>query len=246
MSWCDKLASVPSVGFGLDWHFATADSALMALSPLLDGLVSDGKPNFNVNRNDSFSFSIGLQDGFTYGVEPSKISVGFQHTLKARPVSGGPPVMEMLSAPLPYTKLLSDSCDRLEQITLMMPKIRERSINRVGIVSNTAVDLDEAPPGIIKFIKYLNNPWGDNSVEGFSIQIVSIIKKEKEFTDRCTHILNKIDEKNSLVNLSFDWHRIYKSGLAINSKNIQNLLEGAQLDGLKYFEDLAEGALFDE
>jgi len=35
MSWCDKLASVPAAGFRLTPHFASSDSILDGLSPIL-------------------------------------------------------------------------------------------------------------------------------------------------------------------------------------------------------------------
>ncbi|MDA0306951.1 MAG: hypothetical protein O3B76_11835, partial [Proteobacteria bacterium] len=97
MSWCDKLASTPSVGFKLDYHFASGDEILHALGPILNNWVEGDKSQFSILRHESFVVELSTNDGFHYGVEPSKIHVTFTHKMKVKPVSGGPPVMEMLS-----------------------------------------------------------------------------------------------------------------------------------------------------
>jgi len=39
MSWCDKLASTPSVGLKFDYHFGPSSDILDVLTPILDPLV---------------------------------------------------------------------------------------------------------------------------------------------------------------------------------------------------------------
>lgn len=89
MSWCDKLASTPTVGLALTPHFAFG-SLIDAFSPILDRLVDRFRnPTFVVNDTQNSSLSFTTEDGFVYGAEQSKVSVGFQHRLKTRAVSGG-------------------------------------------------------------------------------------------------------------------------------------------------------------
>lgn len=245
MSWCDKLASTPSAGFGLDWHFATSDAVLTGLSSILDPLVKNEKPQFNINRNDTFAVNITTQDGFSYGVEPSKIYVGFQHSMKFKPVSGGAPIMEMLSTPLPFTTLLKSISRRLAETTLSVPGHKTRKITRVGIVTTTLLDEDDAPPGIVRFIEYIGRPWG-GLVENYSIQITSLISKTPDWTDKCLHQIIRPSDPDELTNITFDWHRTFAQGIGISPDHIRSIWFRAEHDALAYFEELAEGGRFDE
>jgi hypothetical protein len=71
MSWCDKLASTPTVGFALTPHFAFG-SLVDAFAPILDRLVDRFRnPTFVVNETaQSNAWSFTTEDGFYYGVEP--------------------------------------------------------------------------------------------------------------------------------------------------------------------------------
>jgi hypothetical protein len=245
LSWCDKLASVPTVGFTIDWHFAAGNALWGAMSPVLDKLVSNDKPTFTVNQNEPFAISFVTEDGFQYAVDSSRVVVSFQHRLRAKPVSGGPPVMEMLSRPLPFSELLPDVCERLVETALVIPGARNRKVTRVGIVALTMLDVSEAPPGIGRFIDYLSRPWG-RSVDTFSFQIVGELGRASGWTDRCIHNLIKPEGPESLLTLTFDWQRTFTSGQSINPDSLKGILARAQTDAEIYFEDLAEGSRFDE
>ena len=245
MSWCDKLASVPSAGFSLDWHFATSNATLDALSPLLDPLVEGDKQLFNITRQDAFSVTLNTQNGFVYGIEPSKIFVGFFHSLKAKSISGGPPIMQMLSSPLPYTELLVDISKRLIDATLVLPGHRTRKVTRVGIVTNTTVDEEGIPPGIARFLRYVGRPWGQ-LVGGFSFQITAQLDQTSGWDDKCVHALVKQENPTEPLTLTFDWQRTFAAGQSITPDSLKAILSRAEKDAVQYFEELAEGTRFDD
>ena len=84
MSWCDKLASTPSVGVMLDNFFIPSDALLQAFAPLFNELIDedDGHQQFSIDKRDTFSVSFGLEEGFTYGLENSKVFVAFNHRMR--------------------------------------------------------------------------------------------------------------------------------------------------------------------
>ena len=245
MSWCDKLASTPSAGFGLDWHFATSGAILEALSPVLNPLVKDDKPQFTITRQDAFTVNLSTTDGFLYGIEPARVFIEFRHTMRAKSVSGGPPVMEMLSRPMVFTKLLPEITRRLVGSTLAITKNSPRKITRVGIVSLTTVDDNDVPPGIARFIKYVARPWS-GFVDAYSFQIISVLDRNPDWTDKCIHILIKPENPDELLNLTFDWQRTFTSGQSTTEHSLKRILARAEQDATGYFEDLAEGNRFDE
>lgn len=143
LSWCDRLASTAAAGFSLTPHFATLD-AVRSLSPILDPMVDAFRnPTFSISEGSSGGIAITTRDGFLYHVDHSRVSVAFNHRMKATPVSGGPPIMEMLSTPLPYTELLSEVSSRLVTAARLLPGLSERKIFQVGIVSTTRVAYED-------------------------------------------------------------------------------------------------------
>jgi hypothetical protein len=125
-SWCDKLAYVPTAGLKLKAHYTSSDAIIDALSSIMDRSVKDDAPTFRVTQQSSFELQFQTDQGFHYSVEPMKCVVSFRHRLRTKAVSGGPPVMEMLSHPLPYTNLLEAVCDRLIEAATLLPDSKTR------------------------------------------------------------------------------------------------------------------------
>lgn len=245
MSWCDKLASTPSVGFKLDHHFASGDNILHALAPILDKWVVDDRQQFKIDKHQSFDIGFTTNDGYEYGIDSSKTFVRFIHKMKAKPVSGGPPIMEMLSRPLPYSNLLQEVSERVIEATLLVPGPKNRKLTRVGIMTSTRVAREEVPPGIARFIKYIGRPW-EGAVDQYNIQIVAEIEKTSGWSDRCIHHLIKPEDPEELLSVIFDWQRIFTSGKLITRDSLQQIVDDAKKSSNEYFESLAEGSRFDE
>lgn len=246
MSWCDKLASTPTVGFRLSTHFAPSDILLNALSPILDRSSEEEARNTTIDQSTrQFSTGFTISDGFTYSVDEAKVSVQFNHRAKFRPVSGGPPIMEMLSTPRPFTTLLPEVSKRLIEATLLLPEVARRTVRRVGIVSTTPIAADDAPPGINRLIEYLGRPW-KGLLESFNVAIHATINETPVFVDRCLHTLVKPEEKGELLTLQFDWQRTFKDEWTVKKPDLERALDDANTNSLRYFEELAEGNRFDE
>jgi hypothetical protein len=244
-SWCDKLASTPSIGVRFLPLYETSANILQALSPMLGRLRKGEDDRFKVVKNAPFEVQINTDDGFAYGVDPVTVFVDFHHSLKAKPVSGGPPVLEMLSHPLPFTQLLPEVSKRLEEIIWLLPTAKSRRLSRAGIVANAQVDNDAVPPGIRRLITYLGRPW-KGLLDSFSFQITGQIGESSSYSDRCIHTVIRPEDEEQLMTVTFDWQRVYKSERAIAPASLTTLLNEAQRDALAYFEQLAEGNRFDE
>jgi hypothetical protein len=244
LSWCDKLASTPSVGFKLDPHHASSDSIIDAIAGILDPLHTGEKPKFSVLQQASFELQFQTEDGFIYAIDPIKTSVAFRHRMRARPTSGGPPIMEMLSKPAPYTSLLRDVSKRLVELTTLVPTAKSRTVRRTGVVSTTSIGQDELPPGIARFIESVGQPW-QNLLDHYSITVAAEVGKGQAWRDRCIHNIIKSDDPDQLMTLTFDWQRVFTSGYPIQKESLTQNLERCQKAALEYFEDLAEGRRFD-
>jgi hypothetical protein len=213
---------------------------------MLDKWVEGDRQLFNVERREPFSVTVSAHDGYNYEVDPSRISVTFTHSMRMKMMSGGPPVAEMLSDPLPYTKLLPSVSRKLMDATLLVCERTTRKITRVGVVATASVAPNEIPPGIGRFVAYIGRPW-KGFVEHYSLQIVSELANTPESSDRCIHTLSKVDnDPDQLLKLNFDWQRTLKNSRTVTSETMTQLIKSAEEAALKYFEELAEGNLFDE
>jgi hypothetical protein len=246
LSWCDKLAATPTVGFKVDFHFDSVDAVLHALSPMLSKWVDGDRPTFSVERREPFAVIVNAQDGFSCSVDPTRISVVFQHTMKMKIVSGGPPIAEMLSQPLPYTELLPRATKLLMDVTSLVCTGTARKITRIGIVAVATIDDGDIPPGMARFITYVARPW-KGFVDHYGLQITAQLSDDTRWSDRCIHNFSKSEEDpDQLIRLNFDWQRSLKTGRAITPDAMGELMDNAQESAMNYFEDLAEGNRFDE
>lgn len=198
-----------------------------------------------MTRQESFAIGFDTNDGFQYGIETSRVHVGFVHKVKFKTVSAGPPIMEMLSQPLPYTELLSKVSDRCIEMTMLLPGVKTRKLHRIGIISTTTVDDASFPPGIARLIDYIGRPWS-GILDNYSIQITSEVGNSANWRDRCIHILSKPEDEDQLPTLKFDWQRTFNTGRPLLKDTLTELVEKARKAALAYFEDLAEGSRFDE
>jgi hypothetical protein len=219
--------------------------AIDAFAPILDPMVDQFRnPTFtSSDQNNAITFT--TSNGFNYIIDHSRVGISFQHRLKAYPVSGGPPRMELLSKAAPYTELLPEVSQRLVEAARLLPSINNRKIFQVGVVSLTRVALDDVPPGIAKFISYMSRPWR-GAANAYSFDIVSDFEVRDHWRDRCQHKITRLENPEELMTLSFDYMRRFSVGQATTQAQMQTLINKCSEDALAYFEALAEGDMFDE
>lgn len=251
MTWCDKLASTPSVGFQLDSHFAPAEAIMHSVTTLTDGWhteSSDGnaeRPEFQVTTLEPFKVELQHNDGFNYIADFNRASVAFQHKMKYRHVSAGLPVAELTSSSRSFSDLLEEASDRLIEFTTLLPKSRSRGVKRAGVVSVTVVSIDDVPPGIRKFIDYMGRPWKD-AVQSFNFQIIAKTASTDAYWDRCIHTIARSEDEERLLTLSFDYQRYYHKKVQLEKNTLQRALGHCRISALDHFEELAVGNSFDE
>lgn len=246
MSWCDKLASTPTVGIRFNDHYVSSGRILDALAPLLNTLVADQRPLFSISKHDSFGLEFSTEEGFQYGLNQERATVAFAHKLKVRPVSGGPPRVEMLSRAMPFTQLLPDAASKLLHAVSLVIDLKTRVVERIGIVSTTVVADDELPPGIRRLLQHLGRPW-PSGLAAYNCQFVANLRSDSKQSDRCVHHLVKAEgEEEDLITMVFDWQRTFPEGRSMTLDSLRSELDAARSTALEYFETLAIGDIFDE
>lgn len=251
MSWCDKLAATPGIGVKLDRMFTPVSALLEPLTPLISRWVDakTDKPAFSIDTApDLFGCSLTTLDGYQYTVSPDTLAVEFKYRMRVKPQSAGPPIAEMLSKPLPYTELLPEITARVLELLRLTTTGKPRKLFRIGVITTTLVSMDEAPPGIMRFLKHVSKPWG-KSPEFFNIEVTSKLEKRKGTADfdRCIHVLQRQEgSENDLLTIRLDWQRYFGTDRNLSMTSLPELLESAKQDALAYFEDVAQGERFDD
>jgi len=242
------LASTPGVGITLDDLFAPSSALLAALTPISSKWVEKEKPAFVIEGQDPFTVALTTFDGFHYGLNQRQIYVEFRHRVKLEPQSAGPPIAVMVSKPMPFTRLLPEVQERLVEAAGLVVGGTERLLHRVGVVCSTTVLEEEAPPGIVRFLDYIQQPWGVTA-DAYAIDVTSKLpikdKKKSGILDRCQHAVSKQEFGDGLVNIKLDWQRRFDPPLKLSVKLLGDILDEAQEDALDYFEDVGQGDRFD-
>jgi hypothetical protein len=247
VSWCDKLASTPTVGIRLTQHFAPVDLMTNALSPILDRAAGRDTAKFTLEKYEIFKLEFNTEEGFKYAVDPARVSVGFNHRFKVKPTSAGLPVMEIISRARPFTELLPTVSDKLLEAAMLLPGVQARKLTQVGIVATTTVTEDDLPPGVRRFIEYLGRPW-KGKLDQFNVRVNAIVDETSEWSDRCMHVIVNPPEtdEEQLLTLQFDWHRKFLVEQTFSASSLGDTLKAAQKSALAYFESVGEGTRFDE
>lgn len=244
-SWCDKLASTPSVGIRFDPYYAPSDQILKSLSPILDRATDGEKPLFTIDSLTPFGLSFNTEEGYKYIVDQNRITIQFNHRVRFKPMTGGPPVMELLSRPMPFSDLLLISIDKLIEANRLARELRTRSIKKIGIVSTTQVDIDEAPPGLHALIAHLASPWKGGFNE-CNIRITTNIASDDLWSDMCHHHLIIPEDRTELITVVLDWQRVYEKHQPSDDRSMRRIFDEGAKSAFEYFEEVAEGMRFDE
>lgn len=244
VSWCDKLASTPAIGIFFEPHHASSASILDQIAPLLNQLGTAKEVGYQIEKSDPLAVLLIQDQGFQYGVEARRMFIDFKHRLKVKHVSGSHPVLDMLSTPSPYTQALTDMQQRIVRLYEMVDPKGLRSVSRIGMVSTTIVDRSDVPPGIEKFISFLESPWASGS-ESLNFTLMGKISDNDDSIDKCLHTVVELDNEPGMVNLRFDFQRTFKSVVPTKASKIEELLPRVAKSALSYFESLAIGDRFD-
>jgi hypothetical protein len=245
MTWCDKLASTPTVGLKFDWLYVSSAKLLDCFASLLERLHVGDQPAFGLDTKDDFSITFTTNEGIQYSVNPHQLSLSFVPRVKWKYGEGGVPAVELLSATRPYSELLPVMCQKLAEAAQKIPAADRRVVKRIGIVSNTLVQESEFPPGIAKMVTHFGQPW-KSPLETYNLQLSAELTSAAEWTDRCIHTLVKPEDTGTLPSLAFDWQRSFKRERHLSTRALSDQLEAAQKAALEYFEELAVGSMFDE
>jgi len=244
LSWCDKLASTPSMGIQLTSDFLPAEQILASLNSILNEHVDEDRGTFDVETIEPFRLIFNTDSGFRYSFDQKSAAITFNHRIRAQAASAGPPIMELISKAAPYTELLNQVKERLARAVALLPNINSRHISRVGIVSVTQVDLEDAPPGIRSLFEVLGKPLG-GTVDSFNCAITTVLNKDYNYIDRCIHTFVLPEPPKKMVTVQLDWQRLFNTSQSASAKSTRQVMDAAQGEALAYFEKVAEGGLSD-
>jgi hypothetical protein len=144
--------------------------------------------------------------------------------------------------------LLDEAVERLLQAVELVNGPGARALQRLGIVTDTAVVASDAPPGVRRLIDYVGRPWGGN-LPHYRFDITGRLGNKDDYSDRCIHSIG-MEEPDSnpdkLISVKFDWQREYIITRPIAIEAIRKQVTAGKRAALEYFEDVAEGSRFDE
>ena len=83
-------------------------------------------------------------------------------------------------------------------------------------------------------------------MNSYNIEATAKLRTEAGWADRCIHRVTKTEDPDNVPALNFDWQRTFKADRPLNEKTLNADIAAAHKAALAYFEELAEGNIFDE
>lgn len=243
--WCDKLASLPTVGIKLDTHFAPSEIIANALTPITDALVNGDKAEFIIEApSDAFGFSFVTGEGYKYGFGAASISVSFQHRANVKQRSADVPTFELLSNARPYSELIPLLHEKVLIAADHVIKLKPRKLIRVGVVSITTANREDLPPGILAAIDRFGRPW-KSGLDSFAISLTAVLSRDENSEDRCIYKFSSVEHSDGLIEVNLDMQRTFKNPRSATKDNIKACLGSVTEAAYVHFEDVAIGGMFD-
>jgi hypothetical protein len=242
-SWCDKLASTGTVGLRLSPKFRPSAQILDAISPILTTEITPRgqgeRVTFNIDKAEVFELVLTFRDGRRYTFAPLSLSVGFVHRAELLTQSAAAPTVRFTSHPEPFSSSVPRLSKALSHVYDLLGD-QDRTVTQVGVVADTAVALEDAPPGLADLIQSTVSKWGESI--SFSFQIVAKLLENEEYLDRCIHTVSRMDDVEAVPTINLDWQRIFKKPKpALKAKAVNDLIDSCAEGAIDYFERLAEG-----
>jgi hypothetical protein len=244
MSWCDRLGSTPGIGYQLDWHTLPSEILLGALSPFTDKMTSGDEQRFSIETKEPLRLSFTSFEGVQYGLEPTKIYLGFTHRATIKTGVGGIPSLVPSSKIAPYTELLAEMQGYLFDTMMIINKLKQRKLAGIGVVSTTVVSESDLPPGLQKLLAYVSKPW-HGALQSLTFQAQTVIAESDNYTQKCNHTIVKPAQADEPLQLTFDFQRIFKKNLDVDMQKLRTVTDDVKAHAINYFEQLAQGDLID-
>jgi hypothetical protein len=241
-SWCDKLASLPSVGLKFSNSFTSSAILLDKITPFLDSMATGDTNNFTLLRNEPFSIAIDTEQGFQYTIEPGRVFITKVRKIKIKNMgTSHSPIFELPYDEQSYTQALQELVNRIVDFSQLLIDFGTRRLIRVGIVTTTSAKEDEFPPGIIGIINELKTTW-NNTIISIDNNIKTVISRSDDEEIYCAHrIVVPEESPDSLVTIIMDWQKQFIVPKICSISSTRKIIDGCVISAINYFELFASG-----
>lgn len=242
MSWYNNFLATPFIGI----EYASLRNEINAIESFMLNLDND----FSIKRV-SLSRWMAEKRGMQINLTPGDFVFVSKYVCDINGLPGKLPNVVM-----PETKTYEELLEKLinlcsetwEFLDNSTRTYKNKPVNRIGIVLNTQIPIEDIPPGIENLIQSQNELWGQK-LDSFDFTFITKLSDDDSSVLKCHHIAKKvIDKKNGSESIEFslDYQEYFKDRKTFTSSALKKQLNYLQKKAVLYFENFGKRGICNE
>ena len=135
----------------------------------------------------------------------------------------------------PYTELLAMVADTFTALASALGPLGSR-MERIGILADCNVTLDELPPGANGFVERLKGVPRGGRMSAATAALTSVLDERDDCLDRCHYTLEAQTLADPRVRLKLDWQRVWSPPRTLTPSDLAQSVRDSVDAALQHFE----------
>jgi len=244
MLWLNQVLSTPTIGIQLRHALHLSGHWLDLVGPGLEEL-QERFGDFQLTYKSPIKLDLITPKGYNVHLDVRDLVFSFGYHLTAEDQPGRLPTMQEHSI-TPYSQLL----DEVRVLTLWVLERLFPSddsgvrINRVGVVADGHLSLENSPPGVTETLDQLERIWTTPLIKVDS-KCVMKLRDRPDGYDQCHHHYAFHRARSEEIAFKLDWQRLFTEPIPVTTGAIRELLDGCPKTALEYLESVGRGEHID-
>lgn len=242
--WLDHVLAEPAVGILTAPWFELPTQVWPAIARLDEA----GKLRASqLNTPNATEVRIARADGSYLNVDMASATAGRSFNVQMEKRPGALPVSQPPPAAVPFAERLNAAVDDLcAFLVLGVGPGATRQLVRIGVVADCRMSMDEAPPGLHRYLHELGRTVsGSGGCPSGSVRLLSELRSAGAVRVQCHHQAdwNDYEQPNELA-FRLDWQQVWTPAKKMSCRSIEGLLRQAGEEALRYMESFGSGVAF--
>lgn len=246
MWWFEGLLSLPGMGVRLKSNLKEVFVFERSLGYFLNYL-SEEYDDLIINKKNIWGYSVSSKkSNFVFEIDTTNIVIQSVYSITQEAQPGKLPKFV-----IPEIRTCSELAEKIfgyfNNIFEAMKDIKEFKYDRIGIFTDTTLDEEALPPGIVSWISNLGKMFLKGELTTISSNYTVKLNNTDVYRDQCHHFIN-FDQYSPENGYQFklDWQRIYNTPVTLEYKNVLNDIASCKDEAFAYFQNFGEGGFHDE
>jgi len=215
--WLDSVMAVANIGIRFRGTIRRALRYRDLVLPLIDELAED-HPDLALELGQGTDLQLNLGNGFLLRLITDAIIVDYTVMVDDVRDKGDLLPRYEQQTEAPFSVLLEQATTYAERLAQAVAAEEALEANRLGIVTRARFMLGQAPPGVVRHLAHLGQPWAPHELRAVEARFLAELESvEGEVRTQCHHHL-RLDRTTDPqdVTMMLDWQEFWLCGMLID------------------------------